>query len=259
MSSAIGMQMPLEQRKERTRELLMAAALSLFARKGFEATTIAEIAAAVGVSPRTVYRYFPTKQDLILGDVPASLERLLVVLRSRPAGEDALTAVAASLLEYASSLDREEVARRVLLIAANPALDSRALEFGEEAAAAMANVLARRAGLSEPDLGLRLAADLGQRVLVLCLRAWAERGAPAGKFRGVVEEALQAARLLDLQPRRKLVGGPSKLQEKVANWQQLTYPCTVGDYWHIAASRIRESDGRSVSAGTGASLRDGAT
>ena len=59
---------PLSGRSARTRERLLAAALELFARKGFDATTVAEIAAAAGVTQMTFFRHFGTKEALLLDD-----------------------------------------------------------------------------------------------------------------------------------------------------------------------------------------------
>src|SRR6478672_7353166 len=57
-----------ERKKQRTRELIATAALDLFSRRGYHATTIAEIAAAAEVSERTVFTYFPTKEDILFSD-----------------------------------------------------------------------------------------------------------------------------------------------------------------------------------------------
>src|SRR6266702_5418624 len=55
-----------EEKKDRTRAQLLEAALDLIHKRGFEETTVADIAAAVSVSPRTLLRYFPTKEDVIV-------------------------------------------------------------------------------------------------------------------------------------------------------------------------------------------------
>ena len=55
-----------ERKKQRTRELIAARALELFSERGYHATTVADIAAAAEVSKPTLFRYFPTKEDLVL-------------------------------------------------------------------------------------------------------------------------------------------------------------------------------------------------
>ena len=71
----------------RSREALIDAALSRFARDGFDATPTDRIAEDAGVSPRTFFRYFPTKEDVLFVDSDARRERLLAVLAEQPVGE----------------------------------------------------------------------------------------------------------------------------------------------------------------------------
>ena len=63
---------------------------TLFARQGFDGTTVEEIADACEVSPRTFFRYFPTKEDVLFADAEARRERLLAVLADQPADEPAV-------------------------------------------------------------------------------------------------------------------------------------------------------------------------
>src|SRR5581483_7155475 len=85
-----------ERKKQRTREALRAVALRLFERKGFEITTVEEIAAAARVSPRTVFRYFPTKHDLVFNRTDERLGLLLTAVRGRPPEEPPLVAACAA-------------------------------------------------------------------------------------------------------------------------------------------------------------------
>ncbi|WP_375002553.1 TetR/AcrR family transcriptional regulator [Aeromicrobium sp. CTD01-1L150] len=77
--------------RQRTRDAVRAdittAAVGLFLERGYDATTIDDIAGAVGMSPRSVFRYFPTKEDIVVGKFAAGAERMLEVLRARPAEE----------------------------------------------------------------------------------------------------------------------------------------------------------------------------
>jgi AcrR family transcriptional regulator len=79
-----------ERKKQKTRETIAKVALELFAEHGYEHTTIAEIAEAAEVSPRTIFAYFPSKEDIFFCELPATQERLAQALRDRPAGTTTL-------------------------------------------------------------------------------------------------------------------------------------------------------------------------
>jgi AcrR family transcriptional regulator len=91
-----------ERKKQKTRDTISRVALELFAERGYEQTTIADIADAAEVSPRTIFAYFPSKEDILFCDLPDVQERLAQALRERPEGATALDAlrdfIAGSLL-----------------------------------------------------------------------------------------------------------------------------------------------------------------
>jgi AcrR family transcriptional regulator len=82
-----------ERKKQKTRNTIIKVALELFAEHGYEQTTIAEIADAAEVSPRTIFAYFPTKEDIVFCQMPEAHERLAQALRERPEGATALDAL----------------------------------------------------------------------------------------------------------------------------------------------------------------------
>lgn len=82
-----------ERKKQKTRETIVNAALGLFTEKGYEHTTIADIADAALVSPRTVSTYFPTKEDILFADTPEIHRRFARALEERPEGVTALEAL----------------------------------------------------------------------------------------------------------------------------------------------------------------------
>jgi TetR/AcrR family transcriptional regulator, regulator of mycofactocin system len=102
-----------ERKKLETRAALEAAALRLFAERGYEQTTVDEIADAADVAVRTFFRYFQSKQHVLFGDVALGIAaRLRAALRERPAGETPVEAVGAAL--GAMELDDPEQQRQVL-------------------------------------------------------------------------------------------------------------------------------------------------
>ena len=82
-----------ERKKRATRQLISNVASGLFVERGFEEVTVAEIAEAAGVSKMTVFNYFPRKEDLFLDRHADRLRELTDVVRSRPAGVSAVSAL----------------------------------------------------------------------------------------------------------------------------------------------------------------------
>ena len=103
-------------------------ALSLFVRQGFEATTVDEIAAAVGITRRTLFRYYPSKNDVVWGEFDAELDALRVALRAMPADLPVIEVVRHGVLAFndwgGEGLD--ELRQRMRLITTVPALQAHA-------------------------------------------------------------------------------------------------------------------------------------
>jgi AcrR family transcriptional regulator len=99
-----------ERKKQQTRQAIHEAAMRLFAERGFEATTIADIAEAADIAPRTFFAYFPSKEDAVFPKYAAALEAFDRMLRERPPGTTALAAlrtwVELAAQEYIPSPDR---------------------------------------------------------------------------------------------------------------------------------------------------------
>jgi AcrR family transcriptional regulator len=115
-----------EARKARTQRAIQEHAMRLFAERGYDATTVADVAAAAEVSSMTVFRYFPAKEDLVVADEydPVIVDRI----RARPAGEPLIQRVAAALAESAADhkpADRAMLLARVQLGLSVPALRAR--------------------------------------------------------------------------------------------------------------------------------------
>jgi len=97
-----------ERKKQRTRELIASRALELFAERGYAHTTVADVAAAVDVSERTIFSYFATKEDLLFSD-HLELERGLVeALAERPVGMSALDVLRDFIVESLGERDERE-------------------------------------------------------------------------------------------------------------------------------------------------------
>ena len=97
MDSGIGRR---EENKQRTRSALEEAAARLFEERGFGATTVRDIAAAAGVGERTFFRYFPSKEDLVLGQVRDLIPGVMDRVRARPPAETPLAALREAILDW---------------------------------------------------------------------------------------------------------------------------------------------------------------
>lgn len=82
-----------ERKKQRTRDQIVEAAFGLFAERGFQATTVADIAAAADIAPRTFFAYFPSKEAVVFFDFDAMFASLKATVEERPEGESAIDAL----------------------------------------------------------------------------------------------------------------------------------------------------------------------
>jgi AcrR family transcriptional regulator len=134
-----------ERKKQRTRETIASVALDLFAERGYHATTLADIAEAADVSTRTIFSYYPSKEDILFSDFPELKEALARALAERPAGKDALETVRDFILSVDHAKADERHRRWEHVIASDETLRShkraRLAEIEELVAAAIADDL----------------------------------------------------------------------------------------------------------------------
>src|SRR5215210_9563621 len=101
-----------ERKKQQTRDLIARTARDLFVERGFEAVRVAEIARAADVSEKTVFNYFPTKEDLVFWRLEAFEAEILGALRERAPGESALAAFRRFVLTPRGLIDEDDPAAR---------------------------------------------------------------------------------------------------------------------------------------------------
>ena len=163
-----------ERKKARTRQALVDAALRLFAERGFEATTVADIAEAADVSPRTFFTYFPAKEEVLFAGTQDRLKRVHVALAERAPGEsflDALRRAARDVLAQ-PTFQAEGQRTHMQLVAANPALAARALQDLLAAEQEVAAAVAADLGVDQTDLVPQVAAAAAVNALRGALMAW---------------------------------------------------------------------------------------
>lgn len=183
-----------EEKKKATRERLQAAAFARFQEEGYDETKIEDIAQDAGVSPRTVYRYFPTKADLVYADTTDNAATIAQLIVDRPAAESAFVALRAAMVEFAPVLDSDVNYERGRLIAIDPTLYRYSLEVRDQMGNAMGQALVDRGGAGASEADRRLLGHLAMASLLVALRTWRDDDESAGL-------ADHAARTLDAIPR----------------------------------------------------------
>jgi AcrR family transcriptional regulator len=113
-----------ERKKQRTRETIARAARELFAERGYHATTLPEIAEAADVSTRTIFAYFPSKEDILFSDFSLMKDALTQALAERPEGQDALETVRQFILSTHEAHETELDEQLRLCIASDDTLRS---------------------------------------------------------------------------------------------------------------------------------------
>ncbi len=172
---------------------LEAIATRMFADRGFEAVTVDEIVAAADVSHRTFYRYFPSKEDVLLGDHQAKVDAFVAAVRARPADESAFDALRAAVLDFADGYeqDQDRNATRARVVHETPCLAQRVSEKQLAWEQALTPVLAERiVGVPDADLQARLMVACALGVMRAAIDRWIAVG-PARSLRDLVDESFE--------------------------------------------------------------------
>jgi AcrR family transcriptional regulator len=181
-----------ERKKAATRTSIQEQALRLFGEKGYEATTVEEIAAAAGVSHMTFFRYFPTKEDVVLSDDYDPLIASLIA--ARPPDERPIEMVRHALVAGIRALgtaERAALLTRCGLAVRAPALRARMLQDQEITQQLIAGALAAHPGHHQNDLRTRVIAAACVAAVTAALLNWAENDG-ADDPADIVDEGLSA-------------------------------------------------------------------
>ncbi|HXS66932.1 MAG TPA: TetR family transcriptional regulator [Streptosporangiaceae bacterium] len=166
-----------ERKKARTRASIREHALRLFREQGYDATTVDQIAEAADVSPSTFFRYYPTKEDVVLQD-----DFDLIAIDSflaQPAELSVVAAFRAATKEMVSSLDETDLAElreTTALIMTVPELRARAMDEYSRTIEGIATAAAQRTGRSPDDSAVMTAAGAIVGVIMAVALPWGELG-----------------------------------------------------------------------------------
>ncbi|MEV6928513.1 TetR/AcrR family transcriptional regulator [Dactylosporangium sp. NPDC051485] len=142
-----------EQKKRETRQLISDVASGLFIRRGFDAVTVTEVAAEAGVSPKTVFNYFPRKEDLFLDRLEELTDLVTAAVRGRAAGVGVLAAVRTLVLDLLarrhpmSGYAQPTYVHFWAVVTGSPALLARVREYVQELEELLAGLLAAERGV----------------------------------------------------------------------------------------------------------------
>lgn len=167
------------RKRAETHVTLVEAALERFTARGFDATTMEDVAAAAGVAPRTAFRYFPAKEDLVFADYEAEMDRWIAAFHAAPAGTmllDALRAATRAIVdEY---LKREAFWDRVWhLMTTEPALAARAQRSQALLQGRAADTIGARMGIDpRADPRAQVVAAAAMAAVDLATRRWYASG-----------------------------------------------------------------------------------
>ncbi|HEV7678671.1 MAG TPA: TetR family transcriptional regulator [Candidatus Dormibacteraeota bacterium] len=171
---------------------LVQAALALYGERGFDNTTVAEIAARAGLTERTFFRYFADKREVLFSGTPALRDLLVDTVARAPDSATPLDAVGAALEAVGAMLQerREGARQRAAVIAANTELQERELVKMASLARALADALrGRRAG----EATATLTAEAGIAVFRVAFDRWVE-GGTQGELPQLIRESLAELR-----------------------------------------------------------------
>jgi AcrR family transcriptional regulator len=155
MMRAVGLR---ESKKLHTRQHIADCAMRLFVKRGFDHVTVAEVAAAAAVSEKTVYNYFPTKEDLFFDEVPARQAALADAIRGRHEGESILKALRRLQTGECPRMCSPGFASFARIIEGSKALQAKELEVMAGFAQVVSDVIHAELAVDERDA--RIAAGL---------------------------------------------------------------------------------------------------
>lgn len=201
MTAARGRPSLTDHRRLQTQLEIAEAAAALFADRGYDTTTVEDIASAAGISPRTFYRYCPTKEDALTPLFASSVGHLVDVLAKHPAEEPLSTAIEASFGTATAERRLEDATRArrlVRVLGTVPVLKMRWLAAGREMQERLAPALASRADAPVDSLEVRLLTTAVLDAFTVTMEHWAWQDEPE-ELVDLMRRAVAFLRLDELQ------------------------------------------------------------
>ncbi|OBB25642.1 TetR family transcriptional regulator [Mycolicibacterium peregrinum] len=190
-----------ERKRERTRAAIVDAALKLFAANGYDGTTVADIATAADIAPRTFFSYFASKDDVLLPGADARVQAAIDAIaergpEDRPA--DVLLRALGSVIDGGHDFADEQGALRFRLVQTIPAIRGRALQYQLDAQREIAQHLQKAYADELDDIGAGAIVGAFVGAVTGAVQAMVDTGIPAGHQARAL--ALRRATEIALQP-----------------------------------------------------------
>jgi len=187
-----------ERKKARTRAAIREHALRLIRENGYQQTTVEKIAEAAEVSPSTFFRYFPTKEDVILQDDMDT--RMIEALEQQPPELGPIAAVRAATRQVFASYteaDLDVIRQTTALTMTVPEVRARAMDEFTRTIAVISEALAKRAGRPADDLAVRAAAGAIIGVIMSITMPWTGWSSDRQNIEDMFQRIDQALALLE--------------------------------------------------------------
>jgi AcrR family transcriptional regulator len=165
--------------------------MRLFAQQGYDETTVEQIAAAAEISPSTFFRYFKTKEDVVVQDRYDDM--IIEAIIAAPKDLAPVQAIRHALGQAFVGIDAAEIEQsfeRARLVLNHPALRARSLQNMVETTGAMSVALAARMGREPSDTRVRALCGACMGALLECVMRWLEHGGPLIELAAMIDEAL---------------------------------------------------------------------
>lgn len=181
-----------QRQKLRTRDDIISAALDLFERQGYEATTVEDIAEAADVSPRTFFRYFDSKLDVVMATKGAEQVSFVDLLAERPVEESPMEAMRHVFRDELTRMLEQDAGpsiRQYCIVMTSPELRSLALQHFHEHQDDISRGLAQRMAVAPDDLRPRIMAAAVGAAAWAVFERWVSEGAAPDRLLPLLDEA----------------------------------------------------------------------
>jgi len=193
--TAVGTTSLRERRTARTRDAIVAAALELFEERGFQGTTVDEIAARADVAPRTFFRYFPTKEAVLFARAADDRAKIAAALGARPLREHPFVSLMTVVGTYTEETEKQKKDIRLLLKISEERPEVWAYQrtlLETEMVQMLAGFVAGRLGVDiDTDPRPRVWAALVMTTYRIAFRMWLD-GGQKGRLGPLLDRALAA-------------------------------------------------------------------